>query len=203
MRAPERAADGLLPAGDARARRAAPRGGGAPRGRQPERRALRRRMGSGADRAELHLVDREGRRRGDRGRARRERALSRHRRSRSPLAALVRRPRGTREGRRVRRLLEAAARPALGARPRLPRAVGAGDGGRDEAASARARADGRDACASRPHALGAHARGLSPHEHVHRDAPARRCSARTSPRERSRARSSTPSDTAGRSPSRG
>ena len=39
VRAPERAADGLLPARDARSRRAAARGGGAPRRRQPERRA--------------------------------------------------------------------------------------------------------------------------------------------------------------------
>ena len=46
VRAPERAADGLLPARDARARRAAPRGGGASRRRQPER-ALRVRRSSG------------------------------------------------------------------------------------------------------------------------------------------------------------
>ena len=40
VRAPERAADGLLPARDARPRRATPRRRGAPRGRQPERRPL-------------------------------------------------------------------------------------------------------------------------------------------------------------------
>ena len=38
LRAPERAADGLLPAGVARARRAAARGGGAPAGREPRAR---------------------------------------------------------------------------------------------------------------------------------------------------------------------
>ena len=44
VRAPERAADGLLPARDARPRRAAARRGGAPRRRQPERSQLRRRV---------------------------------------------------------------------------------------------------------------------------------------------------------------
>ncbi len=49
------------------------------------------------------------------------------------------------ERRCLRRLLEASPRPPLGARARLPGAVGARDGGRDEAAPARARADRRDA----------------------------------------------------------
>ena len=56
--------------------------------------------------------------------------------------------------------------------PRLPRAVGTWHGGRDEAAPARARPDDGDACPPRPDALGAHARGLPPHEHVAPDAPA-------------------------------
>ena len=73
VRAPERAADGLLPARDARARRAAAWGGGAPRRRQPEQaRAASSNLGSGpSHRPELHLLDREGRRRGARRRARR------------------------------------------------------------------------------------------------------------------------------------
>ena len=41
LRAPERAADGLLPAGEPRPRRAAARGGGAPARREPERGAVR------------------------------------------------------------------------------------------------------------------------------------------------------------------
>ena len=52
VRAPERAADGLLPAGVARARRAAARGRGAPAAREPERRRAARsrtaRCGSGS-----------------------------------------------------------------------------------------------------------------------------------------------------------
>ena len=172
MRAPERAADGFLPARDARSRRAAARGGGASRRHQPERRSLCGRVGGGSHRSELHRLRGEGRRRGARRRARRERAVPGHRGSRAALTALLRRARGARQGRRLRRLLEAAPRSPLGARSRLPRAVRAGVGGRDEAAPARARPDGRDACAPRPHALGAHARGLPPHEHVDRDTPA-------------------------------
>ena len=105
VRAPERAADGLLPARDARSRRAAPRGGGAPVDVNLSGARCVVEWGSGADRPELHLVDREGRRRGARRRARRERAVSGRRRPRAPVAALLRRARGAREGRRLRRLL--------------------------------------------------------------------------------------------------
>ena len=126
----------------------------------------------GARRPQLHLLDRKGRRRVRRRRARAERAVSRHRRPRPQVASLVRRSRGDRQERRLRRLLEAASRPPVGARARLPRAVRAGIRRRAEAAPARARADDRDAASPRPHALGAHARRLSPHEHVDRDAPA-------------------------------
>ena len=59
------------------------RGGSAARGRQPERRALCRRVGGGAHRPELHLGDREGRARDARLRARCERAVSRRCRPRS------------------------------------------------------------------------------------------------------------------------
>ena len=67
VRAPERAADRLLSARDAGAGRAAPRGGGAPAGRQPERRTLRDRVR--VARAHRHLVHR-----GRWGRTRRKRS---------------------------------------------------------------------------------------------------------------------------------
>ena len=73
--------------------------------------------------SELHRLRGEGRCRGARRRARRERAIPGHRGSRAALTALLRRARGAREGRRLRRLLEAAARSPLGARSRLPCAV--------------------------------------------------------------------------------
>ncbi len=179
------------------------RGGGAPRGRQPERRALCRRVGGGAHRPELHLLDREGRGRGARRRAGRERAVPRRRRPRPALTALPRRPRGARQGRRLRRLLEAAPRSPLGARPRLPRAVGAGHRGRDEATPARARARRP----RRPRSATSRAGSACSRTTATRACRSRRIrsrsSARTSRPERSRARSSTRSGTAGRSPSPG
>ncbi len=204
VRAPERAADGLLPARDARPRRAAARRGGAAGGRQPERRALRRRVGGGADRAQLHLVasvrdDAE--------------ALVAERDANGPfrdVADLARRSRLSYDG--LEALVKGGAcdgfwkpapRPPLGARARLPRAVRAGLGRRDEAAPARARADDEDAASPRPHALGADARGLPPHEHVDRDAPARTAApapARGHALERGAPRARA---TAGRSPLRG
>ncbi len=105
-----------------------------------------------------------------RRRARRARALSRRRRSRPPHAASPGRPRGARQGRSLRRVRPSASGSPLGARPRLPGAVGARHAGRGEAAPALAGADGGDARAPRPHALGAHARGLPAYGHVGRDA---------------------------------
>ena len=67
LRAPERAADGLLPAVDARARRAAARGRGAPARREPLAREVRDRGRRRAGRARI----RQRGRRGGRARARR------------------------------------------------------------------------------------------------------------------------------------
>ena len=56
--APERPADGLLPAGLARPRRPAPRRRGAPAAREPQRRPLHRRGRRGPDRPRLHPLGR-------------------------------------------------------------------------------------------------------------------------------------------------
>ena len=82
--APERAADGLLPAVEPRPGRTATRRGGAAAGREPERRRVRPRRRSGAARALLREVGRNRRRGGARRRARRERPVRRRRRSLAP-----------------------------------------------------------------------------------------------------------------------
>ena len=97
MRAPERAADGLLSAGDARPRRAAARGGGAPARRERQRRALRRsRATRSVGLAYVRSVGEDGRgdgrRRARAGRPVRGRARPRAARAARPgdrLAALV------------------------------------------------------------------------------------------------------------------
>ena len=110
--APERAADGLLPAGVARARRAAARRRGAPAAREPQRRrGARSRTGARADRARLHPLGRRG---GGRG-ARRRAAVRGRRRPRPPRRRRQGRARGARRRRRLRRV-GAAARAALAAR---------------------------------------------------------------------------------------
>ena len=81
--APERAADGLLPAVDARPRCPAAGRGDPPSGRQPERGALHVRGRCGADGAQVRQVRGGGRRRGGRRRARGARRV-RQRRATSP-----------------------------------------------------------------------------------------------------------------------
>ena len=123
MRAPERAADGLLPARHAAARR---RAAGRDRARarhQPQPRRLHDRAGRGADRPRLH----EGRRQGRRRRRRRARP-------RRPL------PRRRRPG-------------AAGAgRPRRARPAGAGGCARPLLASTAGGCCGRSACTAPPSA---------------------------------------------------
>ena len=103
LRAPERAADGLLPAGDARPRRPAARGGGAPAGRQPQRGRLRaRRTARVRVGLELRPLGRRGRGGGGRGRARAGRPVRRGARSRAARAARPAAARGARRRRRLR-----------------------------------------------------------------------------------------------------
>ena len=144
VRAPERAADGVLPAGLARAGRAAARGGGALAGREPECRALRARGRGGAGRA---LVRALARRRGGGGGGRRARARRSVRGSSGARAANRARPAAARGAGRLGRvrLVRPAAVTALGARLHAARADGAGERGRGEPARAAARPDGCDA----------------------------------------------------------
>ena len=190
LRAPERAADGLLPAGDARPRRPAARGRGAPAGREPSAGA-RARSTDGAVRIGLGYVQGGGRGGGARRSSPSGRAAGRSRacassRSASPLAAtqleaLV-------ASGRLRRARQAAARAALGARARPALAERAGLGRRGAPARAAARPDRRDARAAGADGLGADARRL-PARRGSRSASTRSSScARTCRRRRSRAR---------------
>ena len=99
--------------------------------------------------------------------------VSRRRRPGESNPPLTRRARGARQGWSLRRLRPASPRAPLGARARLPSAVGSRDEREGEAAAAPARPDRRDAAASRAHPLGADARGLPPHRALGRNAPAR------------------------------
>ena len=88
-RAAERAADGLLSAGDARPRRAAARRRDAAAGRERERRRLRHRGRRRPRRAEVRAGCRRGRCGGRRRRARRERPVRLDRRARAAHAAVA------------------------------------------------------------------------------------------------------------------
>ena len=138
--APERAADGLLPAVLARPRRPAAGGGDPPSGRQPQRGALHVGGKRGADGAEVRQVGGGGRRRGGRRRAGGARRVRERRRPGAAAAARRARARGAPPQRRLRPLRQAA-RPALGARARHPPADRPA---RAQAALARARPDGGD-----------------------------------------------------------
>ena len=117
--APERPADGLLPAVESGAGCPAARRGGAAAGREPERCRLHPRRGRGAAGALLREVGGNRRCGGARRRARRERPVCRRRGSRPPRAARCARARSA-PPQRCLRLLGEAARPALGARARDP-----------------------------------------------------------------------------------
>ena len=189
LRAPERAADGLLPAVDARARRAAARGRGAPAGRQPRAAKCAIEDGSGAGRARVRP------RVGEDDAAMRSSpsasgtAVRRGARPRAAARARARRARGARRLGRVRRARRGRDAAALAARPRPARADGAGLGRRRAPARAPARADGRDARAAASRRLGADARRLPPDE-LSRSACTRwSCCARTFPTGRSRSAS--------------
>src|SRR5205814_8489408 len=113
LRAPERAADGLLPTGEPRARRAAARGGGAVARRESQRRSLltgalcyrntRPALG-GAGRALLRRFGRQGARGSTRYGAREPRSVPRRRRPCTAHVVIPRRARSTRPGRCVRLL---------------------------------------------------------------------------------------------------
>ena len=143
-RAPERAADGLLPAGDARARRAAARRRDAAAGREPKRRRLRPRRRCRPDRAQVRAGRGGGRRGGRRRRARCERRVYVDSRARAAHAALEGRARCARRVRRVRLVrpeaprapVAARARAAADDRPRL---------GRQRRSSSRCRSSRRSA----------------------------------------------------------
>ncbi len=152
LRAPERAADGLLPAGEPRPRRPATRGGGASAGREPERGDLCDRGRRRARRARLRPL---GRRRGGEG-GRGGAAVRRRRRSRPPRAG----EQGSAgDARRLGRLrpVRPAPRAALAGRRR---AAPAERGRRQPPAGARARADRARTRPASADGLGADARRL-------------------------------------------